>query len=561
MGRCVACAQAVGKDRRRRAPARTSQGGDTVVAQAGAQFDVVVVGFGPAGATCAGLLGRLGVRTLAIDGARTVYDKPRAFALDHEIMRVLQNLGLAKAVLPYTAPFTPSEYYGVNGQLIKRFGAVPPPYPLGWPPNLVFTQPPVEQLLRNGVAATPGVEVALGTELTAIAQDEDGVTLDLRDETGRARSVRARYVVGCDGASSTVRRLLDMTFEDLDFDEPWLVVDLKVNERGLARLPEVSIQYCEPARPTTYLIGPGNHRRWEIMLLPGEDPRQMEMPGEIWRLLSRWLKPDEAALWRVASYRFHALVARDWRRGRAFIAGDAAHQQPPFTGQGMCQGVRDVANLSWKLQRVLKGEAGEALLDTYQAERSGHVRRLTTLIKDIGRLICERDPAAARARDARLLAEAGGEIKTVARQDLIPPLSGAGCLLSPLAHAANGTLFPQPRVSRDGAAVLLDELTGGGFRIVVNDGAMAAALAAGALVRKLDAKVVLLGVTNDPAVLDVSETDGVLARWFARHGCAAAIVRPDHYVYGVASDGPQLQMQLGSLLAAMTPKGVSHAPA
>ena len=532
-------------------------------------FDVVVVGFGPAGATCAGLLGSMGVRTLVIDRVRSVYDKPRAFALDHEIMRVFQNLGIVDKVLPHTAPFTPSEYYGVDGRLIKRLGAMPPPYPLGWPPNVVFTQPPVEEIMRSAAAAHDSVQLSLGTELIGLEQDASGVRLRLRGDEGGAdggpagagakvRELSARYVIGCDGAASTVRGLLDMPLEDLGFDEPWLVVDVQVNESGLGKLPDVSIQYCEPARPTTYLIGPGNHRRWEIMLLPGEDPRSMESETEIWKLLSRWLKPDEASLWRVASYRFHALVARDWRRGRVFIAGDAAHQQPPFTGQGMCQGVRDVANLSWKLQRVLSGRSGDALLDTYQAERAAHVRHLTTLIKNIGLLICERDPVAAKKRDARLLEEAGGEIKTVARQDLIPPLAGAACLLSPLAHAAKGTIFPQPRVMRAGAPVLMDELAGSGFRVVVKDRQLAAALCADVLVVRIGARIVLLSADVDAdtdvaagGVLCIKESDGVLARWFSRHACVAAIVRPDHYVYGVAAGAEQLDAQLSLLDVAM----------
>jgi 3-(3-hydroxy-phenyl)propionate hydroxylase len=547
------------------------------------RFDVVVVGFGPAGASCAGLLGSMGVRTLVIDRARSVYDKPRAFALDHEIMRVFQNLGIVDKVLPHTAPFTPSEYYGVDGRLIKRLGAVPPPYPLGWPPNVVFTQPPVEQIMRSAAAAHDSVQLSLGTELIGLEQDASGVRLRLRGDEGgadggvdggaeggpagavaKAFEVSARYVIGCDGAASTVRGLLDMPLEDLGFDEPWLVVDVQVNESGLAKLPDVSIQYCEPARPSTYLIGPGNHRRWEIMLLPGEDPRSMESETAIWKLLSRWLKPDEASLWRVASYRFHALVARDWRRGRVFIAGDAAHQQPPFTGQGMCQGVRDVANLSWKLQRVLSGKSGDALLDSYQAERATHVRRLTTLIKNIGLLICERDPVAAKQRDARLLEEAGGEIKTVARQDLIPPLAGAACLLSPLAHAANGTIFPQPRVMRAGAPVLMDELAGSGFRVVVKDRQLVAALCANVrvarMLTRIGARIVLLGADVDVdaatdvtggGVLCINEADGVLGRWFSLHACLAAIVRPDHYVYGVAAGAEQLDAQLSLLDAAM----------
>ncbi len=501
-----------------------------------ADVDVAVVGFGPSGAVLTALLGALGVRTLALDRDRRVYEKPRAFALDHEIMRVFQNLGLADQVLPHTAPFTPSEYYGADGRLIKRLGSVPPPYPLGWPPNLVFTQPPVEQALRANAAARAGVEVALGTELASFRQSSEAVTLHLRDDAGRERTVRSRYLVGCDGASSTVRKALGIEFEDLEFDEPWLVVDVLVNEQGLSKLPDVSIQYCDPARPATYLIGPGAHRRWEIMLLPGDDRAQMESDAEVWRLLSRWIGPGDATLWRVASYRFHALVAREWRRGRVFLAGDAAHQQPPFTGQGMCQGVRDVANLSWKLRMALDGIGGEALLDSYGAERGPHVRRLTRTIKDIGRLICERDPAAARARDARLLEAAGGRIETVPRQQLIPPLEGG--FLSRTAHPANGSIFPQPRILQDGKARLLDDIAGGGFRVVVNGDLP---------VRRTAMNVVRIGAGEGC----LREMDGVLAGWFERHQCAAALVRPDHYVYGVAADAKGLERLLEEVEAGL----------
>jgi len=259
-------------------------------------FDVAVVGFGPAGATLANLLGKAGVRTLVIDKSRDVYDMPRAFAIDHEIMRVFQNIGIAEAVAPHTSPFTASEYYGANGQLIKRLGSIAPPYPLGWAPNMVFTQPPVEAALRAHAARWPSVTIELGTELAALTQSSDRATLDLVRDDGNERSVDARYVVGCDGAWSTVRTLSDLSYLDLQFDEPWLVVDLKVSEHGLAKLPDVSIQYCDPQRPATYLIGPGNHRRWEIMVLPGEDRREMEKEEHVWRLLSPWISRADASL-------------------------------------------------------------------------------------------------------------------------------------------------------------------------------------------------------------------------------------------------------------------------
>jgi 3-(3-hydroxy-phenyl)propionate hydroxylase len=229
-------------------------------------------------------------------------------------------------------------------------------------------------------------------------------------------------VIACDGASSMVRSRVGIALEDLGFDQPWLVVDVMVTEQGAAKLPQVSIQYCEPQRPSTYLIGPGRHRRWEISINDDEDARQLATPEGAWKLLSRWITPDDGTLWRQASYRFHALVAERWRAGRVFVAGDAAHQQPPFLGQGMCQGIRDVANLAWKLQAVLREGASDALLDTYGAERKGHVQALTGRIKAIGQIIGERDVAAARARDAQLLAQCAGVVPSVPRQDVQPAL-------------------------------------------------------------------------------------------------------------------------------------------
>ena len=520
-------------------------------------FEVAVIGFGPAGATCANLLGKLGVRTLVVDKSRTVYDMPRAFAIDHEIMRVFQDVGIADAVACHTRPFTPSEYYGVDGQLIKRLGSVPPPYPLGWPPNLVFTQPPVEAALRAHAATWPTVTVSLGEELVGLTQTKEHATLDLQTDDGRTRTVQARYVVGCDGAWSTLRTLAGLHYVDLEFDEPWLVVDLHVNKRGLAKLPEVSVQYCDPARPATYLIGPDDHRRWEIMVMPGEDRLEMEKEENVWRLLSRWISPEDATLWRRASYQFHALVAGEWRNSRAFIAGDAAHQQPPFTGQGMCQGVRDVANLSWKLERVLRGKSGDGLLDTYATERREHVKRLTMVIKGIGRVICERDLDAARVRDKRMLAEAGGKVVTQARQDLIPPLASG--LLSPASHAANGSIFPQPRVRQSAGTTLLDTIAGTGFRIVTDDASMTTGLSDATLAR-LGMQLVHIaanaGARNEDGqspngIVSVIEVEGVVDSWFQRHQCSAAIVRPDHYVFGVATNKEELERQVDALSAAL----------
>ena len=482
----------------------------------------------------AALLGQAGLSVFVCDQLPGVYEIPRAIALDHEIMRVIQQLGLVDAVLPFTEPFTPSEWFGADGQLIRRMTMVAPPYPQGYTPSLVFTQPPVERLLRARVAQLPRVTVALGTAMTALVQDADGATLTLQAEGQAPRTVRASWVIGCDGGSSTVRSQAGIALDDLGFDEPWLVVDVHVNARGLARLPRTSVQYCEPERPCTMVIGPGRHRRWEISLKHGEDPRQVATPEGTWALLSRWLSPDEGTLWRQSSYRFHALVAQQWRAGRVFIAGDAAHMQPPFLGQGMCQGVRDVANLAWKLAAVLKGEvhggAAQALLDSYGSERSGHVRTLTGRLKAAGAIICERDADKARARDARLLADCQGVVQDTPRQDVLPRLEAGR--LAARDSSGRGMLFPQPRLA---GGALMDLVLGTGWRLV-GDGRLALPPAPG--LAPLD-----LGQTP--------EAEGVVAAWMARHGCHAALLRPDHCVYGTAADAADLTALLADQRAAL----------
>jgi 3-(3-hydroxy-phenyl)propionate hydroxylase len=503
-------------------------------------YDVAIVGFGPTGAIAAGLLGKKGIRTFVCDKSPDVYDKPRAIALDHEISRVFQHMGIGKQIKPFLEPFSDSVFYGVDGQVIKQMSTVAAPYPLSHTPSVVFSQPPVEKILRDYASSHASVTVALGWTLMDLVQDADLATLSLKSEDGHTSHIKAKYVIGCDGASSSVRSLVGIALEDLGFDEPWLVVDVMVNAHGLAKLPKTSVQYCNPARPSTYVIGPGHHRRWEISINEGEDPKEVATPEGTWKLLAPWLTQQDGVLWRQASYRFHALVASQWRKGRVFVAGDAAHQQPPFLGQGMCQGVRDAVNLCWRLEAVLKNEASDTLLDSYGLERKAHVIDLTTRIKGIGQIITERDVTKARARDAKLLADCGGVVTPMPRQEVQPALSAG--LLGSVAHPARGSIFPQPLlVQSDGTQVRMDDVYPAGWKIVFS------AEAGDDLVQAAQHHQLPELLSLKLGSSELTEAEGVLRQWFKKHEIQAAIVRPDHYIYGVCQTSQDVTTQLQEL--------------
>lgn len=497
-------------------------------------FDVIISGLGPTGATLAGLLGQAGIRVAIFDRLPDLYPLPRAIGLDQESMRIVQELGVADKMAPHIAAYRPSEYLGMHGQLIKRLDTLPEPHMLGWAPNYVFDQPAFEKVLRARLAELPKVHIFLSSEIQATGQDQTCAWADvmLRGQTASTRFT-APYLVACDGGSSSVRKRLGITLEDLNFDEPWLVVDAIVPDDKLAQLPQTQVQYCEAARPCTFVVGPGNHRRWEIMLLEGDSLLPEFPEEELWPLLSRWLKPGEAKIWRAASYRFHGLVANAWRRERIFLAGDAAHMTPPFMAQGMVSGMRDAHNLAWKLTRVLQGRSPQSLLDTYMQERRPHVRQTILTAMGLGRIICERDAAKATERDQRLREEHGGTVKTQYRQNMIPKLEHG---LIAAAPSCGGELFPQPWVRTGQGRARLDDLTGACVRVVVS-GALSEHERSDYLsaLAPLDGVLVAMGQRTLDSCLCVEEVQPLLGPWMQEKQLAAIVVRPDHYIYGAAA--------------------------
>lgn len=501
-------------------------------------YDVIIVGMGPVGALCANLAGMWGLDALVLDKSETVYANPRAMGFDHEVMRVLGNIGLADDIAEHVMPYRPSEYRTTGSQLIKRIDAAQPPFPLGWAPNYVFSQPPVERALRGRIASFPSVTVELGSEVLAVDCAEAHATVQVRDKAGIERTLIAGHVLACDGGTSQIRTRLGLKMEDLAFDEPWLVVDVILNDGAGEDLPKTNVQFCELARPCTFVVGPGRHRRWEFMINPDEQPSEISRPETIKKLISRWLPGEDYQLWRASAYRFHALILEQWKADRVFFLGDAAHMTPPFLAQGMCQGIRDALNLVWKLALVKGGLAAPAFLDTYQTERVPHVRQTTLAAKEFGGVICERDRDRAAIRDARLIQQMQENPGGTIRQSLIPGLTQG--FIANVAPA--GELFPQPMViNHAGRQALLDEFTGQSFRVVIAPG-----FDASALLRCLRSSQSLKGLPIhvvrlvDPADSgarspdDYQEVDGLLAQWLERRGCNVVIVRPDHYVYGGA---------------------------
>ncbi len=495
-------------------------------------FDVAVVGCGPVGALAANLLAREGLSVVVLEQDAAHYPLPRAIHLDHEMMRLFQAAGVVDRVLPDMVDTDGHLHVGAAHQAIRYMGTVGHERPFGWSNDWFFFQPELEAHLRAALAALPQVDLRLGASFTGLSRTADTVHLSY-DRQGESGSVTARWVIACDGARSPVRKALGIRLDDLGFEEPWLVVDAEVDGpvqfpaiAGVpadADLQRLSVMMCDPARPATIVPGRGNHRRWEFMLLPGESDTAMMAPDRVAALVRPWLGEVPHRIIRAATYRFHGLVAEQWQVGPVFLAGDAAHQTPPFFGQGMCHGLRDVANLAWKMAAIRNDGADPAILDSYQTERDPHVRDVIGASVAAGRYICELDAAKAAARDAAMHAQAAAAAASGTRHqtahDLIPPLRAG------LVVPGAGARFIQP-VLADGRK--LDDATGGGWRLFAQGPAATAP-----------------GVTT----VDIEHLAdrGALAAWLQAHAAEAVLVRPDHYVFGTGTASALLEQRARAL--------------
>lgn len=497
-------------------------------------YDVAIIGYGPTGMALAALLGQHGRRVVVLERYTGLYNLPRAACFDDEVMRTFQKLGLVDQISRGAKVQRGYEWINAAGETLVDF-EYDDPAPGGWAALYMMFQPHVEAVLDQHDKALSSVEVRQGFTVSAIEQDEDGVTLRGFSPDGNAMSVRARFAVGADGGNGFMRNALGNQIDDYGFQENWLVCDFRL--RSGVKLPTFR-QVCDPAQPTSIVnIGPGYHR-FSFMLSRDETAEEATKHEGVWSRVSRYLTKDDAELIRAANYVFRSRIVKRWRHGRVFLAGDAAHEMPPFLAQGMCSGIRDSHNLAWKLDLVLSGRADDSLLDTYQIEREPHVRFITEKAIELGRVQTLRDPDKARERDERLLAQRRANRGP---DKLRYPGLSSGLVVG------SGEFFPQGHVRSKDREGLFDDIVGPGWCIIASEPAALGALSASQrdFWKAIGGRFATVAV---PQVSDAFEdVDGIYRAWFAAHSCCVAVVRPDWYLYATArkaSDLPELLEQL-----------------
>ncbi len=452
-------------------------------------YDVVIGGLGPTGLTLAHCLGTRGHRVLVLEREPRFYGNARAVFTDGECMRIFQSFGMAQRLGADMLQDAPVQMVLPDGKVLFQIKNTRRPY--GWPANNFFYQPLLETALADGLAGLPNVVVRRGRELTRFVQDERGVDVfhsaanesgygrpAARDDADRPQApesrIRARFLVGADGGRSAVRAQLGIGMAGTSFPNPWLVVDIKQKRTGdgLRHLPYFNF-VCDPKCPTVSCVQPDGHHRFEFMLMPGQTREHMEHPDTVRRYLARHVDVDKFEILRTLVYTFNALMAERWRDGRVLLAGDAAHMTPQFIGQGMNAGVRDAFNLGWKLDAVLRGQAGAALLDSYEAERRPHAAAMTREGIRMKDFVSMTHPAGTVLRNAatRVLTRLPGIGPFICRADFIPkPVYRKGSyfgLARRRLRGAEGRLMPQPsQRGPDGRRHLLDELAGPGFVLI-----------------------------------------------------------------------------------------------
>ena len=506
--------------------------------------DVAIVGAGPVGLMIANYLGQCGVNVTVVEKLDSLIDYPRAIGLDDESLRTFQAVGLADKVLPHTTPWHAMRFLTPKGRCFADIQ--PKTDEFGWSRRNAFIQPLADRVLFDGLQRFNNVKVLFSRELNSFEQSDSAVVLDLKDQHGRSERLNARYLIGCDGGNSLVRRSLDISFEGKTAPNQWIVVDIANDPLAT---PHVYL-CCDPVRPYVSAALPHGVRRFEFMVMPGETETELSKPENLRRLLSKVLpNPDRIELIRSRVYTHNARLAGRFRQGRVLLAGDAAHIMPVWQGQGYNSGMRDALNLAWKLALVIKGLAADNLLDSYEQERRDHAKAMINLSVLAGHVLAPPKRWQGTLRDGvSWLLNYLPPVKRYFVEMRFKPMPQytQGALIVPNQKGSPvGKMFIQPKVLTDaGTTVLLDEVIGENFAIIAwgcdpTWGLTAEQIAQWKALGTRFIQVlpdVQLRVPSDagPDVIRVGDCTGRLKEWFALGTSSIALVRPDRFVAGLA---------------------------
>ncbi|AVL83034.1 bifunctional 3-(3-hydroxy-phenyl)propionate/3-hydroxycinnamic acid hydroxylase [Klebsiella oxytoca] len=521
---------------------------------------VAIAGAGPVGLTIANYLGQMGVSVVLIEKLESLIDYPRAIGIDDEALRAMQAVGLVDNVLPHTTPWHAMRFLTPKGRCFADIQPMTDEF--GWSRRNAFIQPQVDAVLYDGLSRFPHVRCLFSREVEAFSQNSDGVTLNVKGSGGERETVRADWLVACDGGASFIRRTLNIPFEGKTAPNQWIVIDIANDPLAT---PHVYL-CCDPVRPYVSAALPHGVRRFEFMVMPGETEAQLSEPHKMRQLLSKVLPdPDNVELIRQRVYTHNARIAERFRVDRVLLAGDAAHIMPVWQGQGYNSGMRDAFNLAWKLALVVNGKAGEALLDSYQQERRDHAKAMIDLSVTAGNVLAPSKRWHGAVRDGiSWLLNYLPPVKRYFLEMRFKPmpqyrdgalLAGGEGKTSPV-----GKMFIQPKVTLEtGQVTLLDEVIGARFAIIawgcnprwgLTDEQIARWRAVGVQFIQVVPEVQIhCDQDNVPGVIRVGDTQNRLKNWFAQHDTAIAVVRPDRFVATVA-----IPQTLGKKLNALASK-------
>lgn len=519
-------------------------------------FDVIINGYGPTGKLLARLLADQGHKVAVVEKWLEDYPLPRAIGYFHDVKRIFHSIGLVEKIDKISRPSLGRyKWYNGDWDLLFAFDFSKESIS-GGTAGYTFNQPDLEAILNEDIVENTDVTFYRGYESITVNQNKDGASLTIcrYDMENQKRieddelDISAKYIVGCDGANSIVKKAIDERHIDLGFNAEWLVVDIKPNDGVRLKNPKTGIfldgaeQWCNPERPTTIATGGISNFRWEFMLKPGEVAEEMAKEENVWKMLSPWMKPDQGELIRTAVYNFKSLIAQTWRKDRLLIAGDAAHLMPPFMGQGMCSGMRDSLDLAWHLDFVLKGISSDDLLDNYQLSRSQHVEHYIRMSIEMGEVVCMLDEEEVRKRDAAM--KAG---------QLPPPFSVPRVVDGVVAKNSDGSLakdtgvlLPHVTLKKDGVSRRMDDVTGRNFTLILKqDTNYKISEKQQEFLNSINASILILG--DDEHI----EIEGRFEDFWRENDAVALIARPDFHAFGVAKSNGEIEPLIYQLKAAL----------